>query len=420
MNIQKKRSLIPLIFGTVLFGTALVLAARHLIPIEHFAILFFSGYVIYLWGCAILAKAKGYTAVQGIFIGMTFTAILLLIMSDRTKMSKAQRDKEDRESAAEENAYRVARHRPLKGANKVYAWLFGFFFFILGSAILVGNEIYWAQVVVPERKSLATAISVGSDKLDPQNDGKLIHVVDELSGVENLTDPEFDITVNALRLRRRVWMYQWEQGSVKSKSSYGTVDSHGNTTTLFKTETYNYSKNWSERVIDSRSFYNAGHDNPAGKKISDRAVNSAKITLGVFTIAPELVEQIDNFQTASVGDKNLSTLPEPLRAEAKLAGDGIYFGANPNEPAIGDLKVKFEFAPAAMVSVIARQNGCNLSPYTVAGAGSVALLRVGTYSTQEMVAQFAKTNFQQRMFVWIAGGVLILLGGLFIKMARRR
>ena len=97
-------------------------------------------------------------------------------------------------------------------------------------------------------------------------------------------------------------------------------DSHGNTTTLLKTRTYNYSKNWSEKVIDSRSFYNAGHDNPATKEIPDRAVTAVKITLGVFTVASELVEQIDNFKNVPVSDKNLSAIAEPLRAKVKTCG----------------------------------------------------------------------------------------------------
>jgi hypothetical protein len=417
---NKQKAAIGIPLGVALFGAALVLALRHLIPIGVFGILFLSGFVIYLWGCAALAKAKGYTAAQGVFIGLTLTALLLLIMPDRTKMSKVERDEADRQDAEEQEARKAALRRPLKGANKAFAWLLGLFFFTLGAAIVIGYEIYWARVVVPERISLATAISAGSDKLDPQNDGKLIHVVGELAGVERLTDPEFGVAVDALRLRRRVWLYQWKQGGVRSRLSYATEDSHGNITTRLKTETYFYSKNWSEKVIDSRSFHNAGHDNPATKEIPDRAVDAAKITLGVFAVAPELVKQMDNFQTVPVSNKNLSAIAEPLRVKAKLAGDEIYFGTNADQPAIGDLKVKFESAPAATVSVIARQNGNNLSPYQVPNAGPVALLRVGTYSVPEMVAQCAKTNSQQRMIVWGAGGVLILFGSLLIKIARRR
>ncbi len=417
---DKRKAAIGVPLGAALFVTAVVLAVRHLVPIGGFAILFFSGYLIYLWGCAVLGRAKGYTAAQGILVGIVLTALVLMILPDRTKMSKAEREQDDREDVAEQKARKVAMRHPLKGPKKAVAWLLGSFFFILGLAMIVGYQIYWTRVVVPERNRLATAIAITADKLDPQNDGKLVHVTGTLAGGENLADPEFGVTAEALRLRRRVWMYQWAQGGLKSKSSYSTEDSQGNSTTLLKTETYNYSKDWSEKIIDSNLFRNAGHDNPVAKAIPDRTVAATKITLGVFTVTPELVAQMDNFQTVPVTDKNLAALAEPLRPQASLLDDGIFFGKNAEQPAIGDLKVKFESAPSATASVIARQDGNHLSPCPVANAGPVALLRIGTFSVPEMVAQFAQTNSQARVLVWVAGGVLILFGSLLIKIARRR
>lgn len=416
---NKQTPTIGIFLGLALIGIAAVCGVRHLMPGIGILILILCGYVIYLMGCAGLGKAKGYTAGQGILVGMIFP-LLVLIMPDRTKMSKAERDQAEREEAEEPIASRAVKRRPLKGSKKVFAWLFGLFFLAVGLAIIVGYEIYWARVVMPERNGMAAASSVNTDKLDPQNDGKLIHVTGELAGVENLTDPEFGVAVDALRLRRRVWMYQWEQGSLQSQSSYGTEDSKGNTTTLLKTRTYNYSREWLEKLIDSHSFYNAGHDNPAIKEIPDRAVDATKITLGVFTVTPELVKQIDNFQAVPVNDKNLSALAEPIRTRAKLLDNGIYLGTNTDQPAIGDLKIKFESAPAATVSVIAQQNGNNLSPYAIGKSGSIAQLRVGTFSIQEMTSQFAKDEFQSRVLVWIFGGFIILFGSIVIAVARRR
>jgi hypothetical protein len=413
---NKQTPIIGIFLGLALIGAAAFCAVKHLMPGIGILILILCGYFIYLAGCAGLGKAKGYTAGQGILVGMIFP-LLVLIMPDRTKMSKADRDQAEREEAEAYQGNRAAKRRPLKGTKKVFAWLFGLFFLAVGLALIVGYEIYWARVVVPERNGMAAAISVNTDKLDPQNDGKLIHVTGALAGVENLTDPEFGVAVDALRLRRRVWMYQWEQGGIQSQSSYGTEDSKGNTTTYLKTRTYNYSKNWLEQLIDSRSFYNAGHDNPATMEIAAHTVDATKITLGVFAVTPELAEQIDNFQAVPVSDKNLSALTEPIRVRAKLFDGGLYVGANADQPAIGDLKIKFESAPATTVSVIAQQNGNNLSPYEARSIGS---LRVGTFSVQEMTSQFSKDEFQQRVLVWIFGGFIILFGSIVIAVARRR
>ena len=416
---NKKVPIMGIFLGLALIATAATCAVWQFMPGTGVLVIILCGYVLCLMGCAGLGKAKGYTAGRGILVGIIFP-LLVLIMADRTKMSKADRDQVEREEAEAYQGNRAAKRRPLNRSKKVFAWLFGLFFLAVGLAIIVGYEIYWARVVVPERNGMAAAISVNTDKPDPQNDGKLIYVTGELAGIENLTDPEFGVAVDALRLRRRVWMYQWEQGSLQSQSSYGTEDSKGNTTTYLKTRTYNYSKNWLEQLIDSRSFYNAGHDNPATMEIAARTVDATKITLGVFAMTPELVEQIDNFQAVPVSDKNLSALSEPIRTKSKLFDGGIYVGANADQPAIGDLKIKFESAPAATVSVIAKQDGNNLSPYVVAKSGSIAQLRVGTFSVQEMTSQFAKDEFQRRLLVWIFGAFIILFGSIMIGVARRR
>ena len=105
-------------------------------------------------------------------------------------------------------------------AKKAFAWLVGFIFVIFGIGLVTGVEIYWARVVIPERESLGTAVSVSPDKPESQNNGKLIQVVGLLGGSETLTDSEFNVAVDALRLRRHVWMWQWEQENVQSKSSW--------------------------------------------------------------------------------------------------------------------------------------------------------------------------------------------------------
>jgi Ca2+/Na+ antiporter len=433
------RAVIIILLGLAMITAAAVLTAYHLVPTVALLLLL-SGFLLYFCGGIQFSRARGQTAVQGV-VACCFP-ILLFLLQDKSKMSKADQEeyeRMEREDEDGEKARRAEMRRPLKGPKKAVVFLLGLFFMILGLAIIVGYQIYWARIIAPERNSLAVAISVVSDKVDPQKEGKLIHLTGPLAGAENLSDPEFGVTVNALRLRRHVWMYQWQQDARRPNSySYDTEDSHGNTPTHLKTQTYHYSKIWSEQIIDSRLFRRDSaaisvsgtslqingailkHDNPPTKAIPDRAVAAPNITLGVFAVAPELVEQIDDFHPVPVTEANLAAIPAPLRSRAKLLGNEIYFGTNADQPAVGDLKIKFESAPPAIASVIARQNGSNVSPYPSAHGGTVAPLRIGSYSTSEMAAQFAKAESQTRTLVWVIGCVPTLLGMLLLKMARQR
>jgi hypothetical protein len=413
-----QRAMVGIPLGATLVAAALVLAIGRMIPIGGSALLFSIGYAIYLWGCAELAKAKGYTAAQGVVIGIVLTALALLILPDRSKMSRAEREAEDRDDEADRKA--EEERRPLTKRQKGLAWFFGLVFVTIGLALIVGYEIYWARVVVPEREGMATAVTVSADKPDPKHDGKLVHVTGALAGAEQLADPEFGVAVDALRLRRRVWMRQWEQGGVQSKSSYSTEDTATHKkTTLLKTKTYSYTPVWSEEVINSRSFHDSGHDNPTAKTIPDRAVTAAQVSLGGFAVGPELVKQLDNFQSATLSAANLAGLAQPLRAKAQLADGEIYVGPDPRQPAIGDLKVKIEFAPATDVTVLAQQDGRKLVPYAVAKSGSIAQLRVGTLSVQEMIGQFIQGEIRTRIVVWVFGSLALLVGGIIIAVARK-
>src|SRR4051812_42419935 len=57
----------------------------------------------------------------------------------------------------------------------------------------------------------AQATTIAPDRVDPANEGKLVHLVGEATTPDKLTDPELGIAVPALRLAREVEMYQWKE-----------------------------------------------------------------------------------------------------------------------------------------------------------------------------------------------------------------
>nr|CAD7570151.1 unnamed protein product [Timema californicum] len=94
-----------------------------------------------------------------------------------------------------------------------------------------------------------------SSALDKQNDGRLVHVSGILQVGEPLTEMDYGIAMSAIKLKRRVQMYQWEEEQTNSGQQDETKES------LYTN--YYYTTNWKDKLISSSKFYvQTGHHNP--------------------------------------------------------------------------------------------------------------------------------------------------------------
>ncbi len=145
-------------------------------------------------------------------------------------------------------------------------------------AILFWNEGRTLHRYQDLQGAAAVCIPVQADSINPENNGKPVYLTGDMKTEEILTDPVFPaVSVNAIKLSRNVEMYQWQETqSTKTQKKLG-----GGEETV---TTYSYSKGWFSQPINSSSFKEAGHDNPAMDLESDdtSAVNA---TIGAFNAA---------------------------------------------------------------------------------------------------------------------------------------
>lgn len=293
----------------------------------------------------------------------------------------------------------------------------GLLLFLIAFPLLFWNE----GRAVKRAKALETGagavVSVQADKVDPANEGKLVHVTAKADTKDVLTDPLFKISSTAIRLERRVEMYQWKQNeSSKTEKQLG-----GGTK---KTTVYTYEKVWSDKPVNSAYFKEAGHENP-GFPFESEKLRANHVTLGDFLLNDSLVDRLGDSRklpvpadyklpaalsgksdAAYVHVSRKSSAPSQVSQEqpADNAGDAVLA-----EPAIGDLRISWYAVVPHEVSIVARQTGKTFSAYPV-GSESILLIADSVQSAEAMFQSAQSANSAMTWFLRIAGLVMMYVG----------
>jgi len=244
----------------------------------------------------------------------------------------------------------------------------------------------------------ASVMSITSDALDERNEGALVHISGDATAAEDVQDAEFGLAVDALRLRRAVQMYQWEESS--------TTKTEGNK----KTTTYRYNTDWYDTVIASDRFEErAGHDNPSQMPFLEQVTDAANVTIGAFVLNRDQLDELDDFEVLQ------ASLP-PLADRGTPRDQWLYLEtANPNTPTVGDVRIGFQQIPEGPISIVAKQVGNTFEPFRAKAGGSVSLITQGTQSAEEMFAAAKRNNMLMTWFFRL-GGFLMCLGGFRLVM----
>jgi hypothetical protein len=234
------------------------------------------------------------------------------------------------------------------------------------------------------------------------NDGKLVHVTGMLTKSTAARDPGFHVTApDLVRLRRQVEMYQWEEHT--STTSHEEVGGTKTTET-----TYNYSRTWSERRIDSDSFKHPnGHHNPQFT-VHSATYDGKDVKLGEYRLDGKVLSGLDDFKPVSIEGINP---PENYKA----SGDDFYAGSDPSNPTVGDVKVHFTGVAAENASVVAGQNGETLSPFSGRDGYTISLVKPGIISAADLFKAKAAEESTLTWILRLVGFVLMFVGFLLIS-----
>ena len=288
-------------------------------------------------------------------------------------------------------------------SNSLGGILGGLIMFIAATILLWWNEgrsVKTAKMLKAAETECVDVASIAS--LDPALDGQLVHATAVAKTDEVLTDPDYGLSVNAIRLVRDVEYYQWvEHSTSETKAKIGG----GQETTT----TYTYSKEWVSGPIDSGSFKDPEYQgkNYVRTTVPDRTVTAQKVDFGAYVLPPALVGAIPAGTSVNV--------PASVANGVDVFVDGstVYYGEQPQTPAIGDVRVSFTQADGGTASILAQVTGNTFESYKHKNGKSLMVLKMGEHSQESM---FESEKAANKAILWIVRILGIILAIVALRM----
>ncbi|MGN0931275.1 MAG: TMEM43 family protein, partial [Thermoguttaceae bacterium] len=182
--------------------------------------------------------------------------------------------------------------------------LTGFVLIFASITLLFWNE---GRTIKREKALVETgsvAVSIKSDSIDAANEDKVIHISGNVTTDSIVSDPDFNVNINALKLVRNVEMYQWQENQEERTIGEDT-----------KEITTYYTKTWSSTLIDSSTFKEAGHNNPTTMPYANEEFVASNASLGAFSLTSEQIANLGPEQELDVKEIADSTPEESTTEE---------------------------------------------------------------------------------------------------------
>ncbi len=290
-----------------------------------------------------------------------------------------------------------------------------FFGILIGLVLVPGSVLLmsWNEYrTVHRARGLLEAEGVVAEVADPLEiigdlNGRLVHLTGKVTSEETLTDGEFSIARQALRLERQTEMFQWvEHEESRTRDRLG-----GSRETV---KTYEYRREWRSGRENSSSFEEpAGHENPQ-PRYSSKSLTTVQAKLGAFRFRPELVNHINSWQAIALDQATvLEGLDPSVRGHFRFDGERLYYSAvlpASNEPQVGDMRISFRLVAPTVVSVLSKQHQQSLEPFETSNGETVESVQLGVISATGMFDSLRRQNIFIARIIRVVGWFLACMG----------
>jgi len=284
------------------------------------------------------------------------------------------------------------------------------FLLILGMVVLLfWNEGRAVQTARSLTEGAGAVTSVGSDRIDPANEGRLVHATGTVTSGETLADLDFGITATGVSLIRRAEMYQWiEKKTTETRTKLG-----GGEETV---TTYTYSRGWDDEPQDSSSFrVPAGHENPQ-MQWRDRTFALSQARMDAWRLDVHTLSRMGGEEAMPLTPADAEKVKQTFGWAAATVSQGrIFIGDDPSAPKVGDQRIAYELAPLGVISVVAKQAGDGFTQYQTSAGDALFMVDRGIVPAAQM---FDDAQSENTVVTWIirAVGLLFLAIGFALAM----
>ena len=303
----------------------------------------------------------------------------------------------------------------------------GFTLFLGATAMLwwnEGNSVKTADML--EEAQGVCVVMENPSKKDASLEGQLVCGTAMAVTEDLLTDKDFDLSVNAISMKRKVEYYQWHE----TKTEETKEKSDGSEK---KIVTYDYRRDWSSTPIGSSKFkQHYGHVNVVLAEFEDGEQWAEHVSFGAYTLNNSLIHSINTYEPLrpDLSDDVLRQLDKTIQASYErhytkkeglnsndlnyvhVSDNQLYLGLEPGSPTVGDVRIKFEkVAPSHEVTVVAVVNGDGFGPFKAKNGYMLEKLVMGKKDMDQFFEDEQETNTFNTWAYRILG-IIMVIGAL--------